>query len=123
MCMAAKEAIWLARLMADLLNSEVPSAITLGVDNNGAIESAKHASVNQRNKHIDLQYHFVREAAQSKKIKLQHVNSGNQIADSLTKPLDQQLFAKLRQKQGLYSKTHLNSISSRGSVESKNILN
>ena len=101
--MAAKEAIWLARLMADLLNSEVPNAIPLGVDNNGAIESAKNASVNQRNKHIDLQYHFVREATQSKKVLLRHGASICQLADSLTKPLDPNLFSQLRNSNGIYS--------------------
>ena len=59
--------------MADILNFKVPSAITLHVDNNGVIESAKKASVNTRNKHIDLQHHFVRDAAQSRKIILRHV--------------------------------------------------
>ena len=101
MCMAAKEAIWITRLMADLLNSEVPSAITLGVDNNGTIESTKKASVNQCYKHIDPQCHFVRDAAQSKKIVLRHVASTCQLAHSLTKPLDANLFSQFRKCKGI----------------------
>ena len=103
MCMDAKEAIWLARLMADLQNSEVPSAIPLGADNNGAIKSPKNESINQRNKHIDLQYHFVREATQSKKILPHLVASICQLADSLTKPLDVKLFSQLRKSKGICS--------------------
>ena len=113
MCMAAKESIWLSRLLSDLQSTPEPQPIVIGVDNNGAIETAKNASVNQRNKHIDLQYHFVREAYKSNLIGLRHVGSEDQIADSLTKPLDRQLFVKLRKTQGLCSEAHLNSIGSR----------
>ncbi len=101
MCMACKESIWLSRLFSDLKNSQKPEPITLGVDNNGAIDTAKNAIVNQRNKHIDLQYHFVRNAQQTNQIKLQHVTSENQLADSLTKPLDRILFSKLTIAQGI----------------------
>ena len=88
MCMAAKESIWLSRLLADLRATPEPKRIVLSVDNNCAIETPKNASVNQRNKHIDLQYHFVQDANKSNLISLRHVDSENQIADSSTKPLD-----------------------------------
>ena len=88
-CMAFKESIWLSLLLADLQDTPKPKPIVLSVDNNGAIETAKNASVNERNKHIDLQYHFVRDAYKSNLIRLRHVDSENQIADCLTKPLDQ----------------------------------
>ena len=123
MCMAVKESIWLSRLLADLQATPQPKPINLSVDNNGAIETAKNSSVTQLYKHIDLQYHFVRDAYKSNLISLHHVDSKNQIADSLTKPLDRQLFAKLRERQGLCTETQLNPISSRGSVRSQNLLN
>ena len=98
MSLATKESLWLSRLLAELRNKDVPQAIRLGVDKNGAIEIVKNASVNQRKKHIDLQYHFVRNAYHSNQIELRHVNSKNQPADSLTKPLDQNLFSKISPK-------------------------
>ena len=104
MCLAAKESIWLSRLLADLLNKNPPQPIVLGVDNNGAIDTAKNASINHRNKHIDIQYHFVREAYKSNLIELKHVSSESQVADSLTKPLDRQLFNRLTMLQGLCQK-------------------
>ena len=116
MCMAAKEAIWIARLMADLLSSKVPSAIKLGVDNNGAIEMAKNASLNQRNKHIDLQYHFLRDAAQSEKIVLRHVASTCQLGDYLTRSLGAKLFLQLRKFKGIFPNL-LNSIKFEWGVE------
>ncbi len=35
-----------------------PVSVSLNVDNDGAIDSAENASINQHNKHIDLQYHL-----------------------------------------------------------------
>ncbi len=101
MCMATKESIWLSRLLTDLANFDETYPISLGVDNDGAIDTAKNASINQRNKHIDLQYHFVRDAHQQKHIFLKYVQSSDQIADSLTKPLDRGLFTKHRVSQGI----------------------
>ena len=121
MCVAVKESIWLSRLLADLQATPKPKPIALGLDINGAIETAKNASVNQSKKHIDLKYHFVRDAHQSNLISLRHVASENQIAESLTKPLDRQLFTKLRGRQGLCSKAQFNSISSRECCESESI--
>ena len=120
MCMAVKESIWLSRLLSDLQNTPEPNPIVLGV-NNGAIETATNASVNQRNKHIDLQYHFVQDAYKSNLVGVRHVGSEDQVADSLTKPLDHQLFTELREKQGLCTESYLNSIGSRGSVENRNL--
>ena len=100
MCLATKESIWLSRLLTDLLNKNPPQPIVLGVDNNGAIETAKNASINQRNEHIDILYHFVREAYKSNLVKLKHVNSESQLADSLTRPLNRLLFNRLTMRQG-----------------------
>ena len=123
MCMAVKESIWLSRLLADLQATPQPKPIVLSVDNNGAIETAKNASVDQRNKHVDLQHDFVRDAYKSNLISLQHFDSENQTADSLTKPLDRQLLAKLRERQELCSETQSNPISSSWSVRIQNLLN
>ncbi len=101
MCMATKESIWLSRLLADLANFDETHPISLRIDNDGAIDTAKNASINQRNKHIDLQYHFVRNAHKQKRISLKYVQSSDQIADSLTKPLDSVLFTKHRASQGI----------------------
>ncbi len=103
-CLATKESIWLARLLSDLENREKPSTVHIKVDNNGTIDTAKTTSINQRNKHIDLQYHFVRDAIQSNLVQLEYRESSRQIADSLTKPLDRTLFEKFRLMQGLCSK-------------------
>ena len=101
-CLAAKEAVWLSRLLADLNNSS-PRPITIQVDNDGAIDTAYNASINQKNKHIDLAYHYVRDCLHSGKIQLTYCSSSEQAADPLTKPLERILHERLRVKQGVVS--------------------
>ena len=55
--------------------------------------STKHHS---RLKHIDIRFHFVREAYQSKLINLRYVPTADQVADMFTKPLSAKQFAKFR---------------------------
>ncbi len=100
-CLATKESIWLARLLSDLENREKPSIVSIKIDNEGTIDTANNMSINQRNKHIDLQYHFVRHAVQNQQVQLEYCESSEQVADSLTKPLVRVLFEKLRLMQGL----------------------
>jgi hypothetical protein len=47
-------------------------------------------------KHIDIRYHFLREHQQREDIEIAYVNTKNQLADILTKPLDEKTFSKLR---------------------------
>ena len=103
-CLAVKESIWLARLLADLCNHEKPSQVLIKVDNDGAIDTSYNTSINQRNKHIDLQYHFVRDAVQSSLVSVEHCPTNDQIADKLTKPLNRNQFEKLRNLAGLCPK-------------------
>ncbi len=107
-CLAAKEAVWLSRLLADLNNSPIPEPITIYVDNDGAIDLAHNASINQKNKHIDIAYHFVRDCTLSNKVKLAHCDSGEQAADPLTKSLERVLHERLRSKQGVVPKSVTN---------------
>ncbi|HEV7738550.1 MAG TPA: Ty1/Copia family ribonuclease HI [Chlamydiales bacterium] len=49
-----------------------------------------------RVKHIDINYHFLRERVQSKEVSLSYVRSKENIADIFTKPLEKHQFIKLR---------------------------
>eukprot|EP00171_Calliarthron_tuberculosum_P021395 IDg21395t1 len=61
---------------------------TIFIDNSGAISTAQNTSLNQRKKHVDIQYHFVRDCVAAKKVIFKHVDTKDQVADPLTKPLD-----------------------------------
>ena len=106
-CLASKEAIWLSRLHCELVNLETPDMITIGVDNDGSINMAKNVIVNDRSKHIDTQYHFVRDCVTRKKISLSSCQSNENLADPLTKPLNSVKHSYLTQKQGVYSLSSL----------------
>jgi hypothetical protein len=51
---------------------------------------------NNRTKHIDIQYHFLRDHQQSGDIEIAYVSTKEQLADIFTKPLDEKTFSKLR---------------------------
>ena len=100
-CSAAKTAIWLARLLSGMLGQSCSDPITVHVDNQGSIAMAHNESVNARNKHIDIRYHFVREAVRTKQVILSHCPGTEQAADPLTKPLSRIKFKELCSKIGL----------------------
>jgi hypothetical protein len=49
-----------------------------------------------RTKHIDIQYHFLRDHQQKGDIEIAFVSTHNQLADIFTKPLDEKTFSELR---------------------------
>ena len=66
-CLSSKEAIWLSRVISDILGETQTKHISIGVDNRVAIDVAKNETINEKSKHISVQYHFVRNAVQIKR--------------------------------------------------------
>src|SRR5882762_7167445 len=64
---AAKELIWLRTILGEL-NSPFEEPTTLNCDNQGAIALAKDNKFHARTKHIDIRYHFIREAVEDSTI-------------------------------------------------------
>ena len=106
---ACKEAIWLSRLHVDMLNLRNSKCIELRNDNSGAIATAENAVINQRNKHVDLKYHFVRYCHFAKQVNSCKWPTAEQNADILTKSLQRVRFQYFRSKLGLLEpdSTHL----------------
>jgi hypothetical protein len=67
-------------------------------DNEGAIEIAKVPKMRPRTKHLNIKYHHFREEVKKGTVSIYHVATGEQMADMLTKPLDETLFLKHRKK-------------------------
>uniref|UniRef100_A0AAV1VPF8 Polyprotein n=1 Tax=Peronospora matthiolae TaxID=2874970 RepID=A0AAV1VPF8_9STRA len=67
----------------------------MNVDNQAAISVAEHAGYKSRAKHIDLHYHFVRDAIQDNVLKIKYVPTTQQLADFMTKSLPTPQFLKL----------------------------
>jgi hypothetical protein len=77
--------------------------LTLCCDNEAAIALMKNptAGVQGRSKHIDVQFHFVRERYQRKHIKVHFVPSEHQLADIFTKQLPTKAFEAMRNEIGV----------------------
>jgi hypothetical protein len=89
----AKEALWICRLLQELhYEGNDLETVTIYADNQGAIALAKNPEHHARSKHIDVQYHFIREHVEAERIKLTYISTHDMVADGLTKPLPRQKF-------------------------------
>jgi phosphoribosyl-AMP cyclohydrolase len=62
---ASKEAVWLQRLCSGI--GLVQQAVRLDCDSQSAILLAKNPAYHSKTKHIDVQYHFVRDMVEEKR--------------------------------------------------------
>jgi len=98
----ACQGIWLARLLAEFSSGDAqPEPVVLRMDSTSAIALAKNPVFHDRSKHIELKYHFIREAVETKKVELEFVPTELQLADMLTKPLGRVRLAELRSRAGM----------------------
>ena len=116
LCEAYKEAAWLRQVVADVLELDSDPTIMMGCDNAGTISFAQNESINRRNKHVDVKYHYVRDAIKRGVVSLTHCPTTSVPADILTKALGQILFQKFVEILGLAVATSSKSMSPRGSV-------
>ena len=102
MTQAAKEILWL-RVLLDEIGAfkHIPPMSTLNGDNQGAIALPHNPEYHARTKHIDIQYHFIRDLVTTEKIYLQFCPSTDMIADIMTKALPRPAHDKDRMAMGL----------------------
>jgi hypothetical protein len=96
---AAAELLWIQALLKEL-GLFLSSAPILFCDNIGATYLSSNPAYHARTKHIEIDYHFVRDRVASKTLMVKFLSSKAQLADVLTKPLVSHRFNFL--------KTHLN---------------
>ena len=65
-------------------------------DNKGADTLANAPKMNARTKHIAIKYHHFREAVKKKILQIKRVDTKEQLADILTKPVDRMTLQHLR---------------------------
>ena len=96
---ASKEAVWLQRLCSSM--GLVQGAIRIDCDSQSAIFLAKNHAYHSKTKHIDVQYHFVRDMIEGKKVLLVKVDTLKNIADALTKSVSSEKFSWCRETMGV----------------------
>jgi hypothetical protein len=77
---ASKETIWLHRLCLGI--RLVQQLVRIDCDNHSAIFLEKNSTYHSKTKHIDVQYHFVRDMVEDKKVLLLKVDTLENVADS-----------------------------------------
>ena len=92
---ATTEIIWLQSLLKELGVIQV-QAPCLWCDNLGATYLSANPVFHARTKHIEIDFHFVRERVANKELDVRFIHSGDQIADGFTKALPTQSFEKFR---------------------------
>ena len=92
---AAKSAIWLANMTAELCSTTM-SPITLLEDNNACIQMASNPVVSGRNRHFAMRMWWLRDQVENKRVVFAHVPTDKQLADILTKLMPQPRFIALR---------------------------
>ena len=94
---AAQKAIWLNRLLEEM-GFQTPKPITkmgfrskkpiiLYEDTKAAILFSDHPGDHRRSKHIDTRKYFLRDAVTNGEVKLEYINTTEQLTDGLTKAL------------------------------------
>ena len=77
---ASKEVVWLQRLCSGI--GFVQKGVRLECDSQSAIFLAKNPAYHAKTKHIDVQYHFVRDMVEDKKVLLKKVDTLKNFANS-----------------------------------------
>jgi histone deacetylase 1/2 len=92
---ATAEVMWIQTLLQELKVS-TPKAAKLWCDNIGAKYLSANPVFHARTKHIEVDYHFVRERVARGLLEIDFVPSGDQIADGFTKPLSVRLLENFK---------------------------
>lgn len=97
---AGQELLWLRNMMMRFgMKDDEPT--TLESDNMGAIHLTSKSIFHGRTKHVEIQYHWIREIVSQGSVRLKHCSTHDMVADVLTKPLGKAQFQRLRLKMGI----------------------
>jgi hypothetical protein len=99
---ATAKMMWVQKLLTELKVTH-PRAARLWCDNLGAKYLSANLVFHARTKHIEIDFHFIRERVAQKLLDIRFINSSDQLADGFTKAITA---AKLRQ-----FRTNLNLVS------------
>ncbi|KAM1714113.1 hypothetical protein ACFX12_024770 [Malus domestica] len=94
----AVELTWICKLLVDIAYQ---SPSVLWCDNVSAFSLAKNPLFHARTKHVELDYHYIREKVLAREVSVHYICTQQQIADICTKALAKDRFHSLRNKLSL----------------------
>jgi histone deacetylase 1/2 len=92
---ATAEIIWVQSLLAEL-GVRLSQRPCIWCDNLGATYLSANPVFHARAKHIEIDFHFVRERVIKKQLEIRFIPSKDQVADGFTKPLPVRQFEEFR---------------------------
>ena len=93
---AAKEAVWMRKFLSELeVVPTIKDSVHLYCDSNAAIALTKEPRSHQKSRHILRKYHLIREIVDRREIKIERVDTKDNIADPFTKAIARTQFEKL----------------------------
>ena len=89
---SAQEANYLTMLMKDFMPMDLQfdKPVVIKADNQGAIALVKNNIIQNRSKHIDIRYHFIRNNYANGSIDIIYIPTESNVADLMTKPVTKQ---------------------------------
>jgi hypothetical protein len=97
MALATAEAYWIRMLIKEF-QLYLYSPPIIWCDNIGALALASNPVFHVRTKHLEIDYHFMREKVVNKDILVKHISTKDQLADIFTKEQTTTRFQFLRSK-------------------------
>ena len=88
---------WVRMILKDL-GIFLRSPPTIWYDNLSALTLASNPMFHARTKHVEVDYHFIREKVTNRDIQLRHISTDDQLANLLTKALPSPKFTLLQSK-------------------------
>ncbi|CAA0817270.1 cysteine-rich RLK (RECEPTOR-like protein kinase) 8 [Striga hermonthica] len=80
---AGKEMLWLKRFLQQLGMKQ--ERYDIHCDSQSALDLSKNAMYHSRTKHIDVRYHWLRQAVEEQLLKLEKIHTDKNPADMMTK--------------------------------------
>ena len=98
--LATQEIIWARRLLADL-DYDQTNPTQLWSDNQASVRLVQNPEFHCQTKHIDVKYHIICKGYTTGQITVSYINTNDQVADLLTKPLLHDRFERLQSLLGM----------------------
>ena len=98
--MGAREVVWLQKLLAILFYEHLKLTM-IHCDNQSCIKLSMNLVFDDRSKHIEIPYQYVRDMLKRRFIHLEYINTSDQTNDILNKPLQNVKVDHFKKKLGM----------------------